>query len=571
MKKDQPGRVFRAQFYRKNKIPFILALCASLLIAGLNLAVSWLMQQLIDAISGSPGALPLSTLTALTGGLILSICLAEWMDYSNRPRFLRRAVEQYKNFAFQKLTEKSIASFREEETSSYLSALSNDVTSIETNYLEKQFELLSNVVLFFGALTMMILYNPLLTAIAAGLAVLPLIASLLAGNRLAVAERQVSDKNEHFLAALKDSLSGFSVIKSFQAEKAIFDLFAAQNEHVEQAKCRRRKISTLLGTIGAVTGAIAQLGVFVAGAYLALAGNELTPGEVIAFLNLMNFVIQPIALTPALLAGRKAAKALIDKLAASLSANVRARGQSIPGTLDQGIEVEGLRFAYEPGTPILKGVSCLFEAGKSYAVVGASGSGKSTLLDLLMAAHSGYEGSIRYDGKELRDISSESLYDLVSIVQQNVFVFNASIRDNVTMFRPFPEAEVERALALSGLSALAKARGGDYLCGENGSALSGGEKQRISIARSLLKKASVLLVDEATAALDAQTAQQVSSAILDLKDMTRIVVTHRLEASVLKQYDRILTLRAGQLTEAGAFDELMAQKGYFYSLYTIAQ
>ena len=203
--------------------------------------------------------------------------------------------------------------------------------------------------------------------------------------------------------------------------------------------------------------------------------------------------------------------------------------------------------------------------------MGASGCGKSTLLNLLMASDTDYSGSIRYDDTELREIRTDALYELVSVIQQNVFIFNASIRDNITMFSDFPREEVDRAMEQSGLSALVEARGEGFQCGENGCNLSGGEKQRISIARSLLKKSRVLLVDEATAALDAQTASQVSGAILDLRGITRIVVTHSLEESQLKRYDRILTLKNGRIHEEGTFAELMAKKGYFYSLFTVAQ
>ena len=157
------------------------------------------------------------------------------------------------------------------------------------------------------------------------------------------------------------------------------------------------------------------------------------------------------------------------------------------------------------------------------------------------------------------------------MIQQNVFVFDASIRDNIAMFREFSEDELDDAIGRAHLSGLLAERGRDYRCGENGKRLSGGEKQRISIARSLLKRASLLLADEATAALDAETARQVTSDLLDLNGVTRIVVTHTLNEALLRRYDGILVMKNGRIEESGRFEELMEKKGYFYALYTVAQ
>ena len=139
------------------------------------------------------------------------------------------------------------------------------------------------------------------------------------------------------------------------------------------------------------------------------------------------------------------------------------------------------------------------------------------------------------------------------------------------LFRNFPQKALDEAISHAHLSELIEARGDGYLCGENGSGLSGGEKQRVSIARSLLKRSSVLLADEVTAALDAETAHQVSSDILGLAGMTRIVVTHTLEESLLRRYDGILGLKDGRVNKCGSFDELMRQNGYFHALFTVAQ
>lgn len=561
----------RAQFYRGNRGVFALAVFAALAGGTLNLIVTWLMQQLIDAASGAPGALPLAALAEITGGFVVLCAVLFLLKYASEPRFIARAMRQYKELAFQKLTEKSIASFRDESTAAYLSALTNDAASVEADYLAQQLAVITKTVTFFGALFMMLWYSPLLTAIAVGVTALPLAASLLTGGRLQAAEKQVSERNRDFTAALSDCLSGFAVVKTFKAEREIFRLFAGSNRALEQEKFSRRRLKVLIGMIGAVTGLVAQLGVFLAGAWLALSGSGLTAGTVILFVNLMNFMIGPVSELPALLAGRRAALGLIGKLADALEKDGSAGGSRMLSRLEHGIELRDVSFGYEAGKDVLHHVSARFEAGRAYAIVGGSGSGKSTLLNLLLAENTGYRGSVLLDGTELRELSPEALYGLMSVIHQNVFVFNASIRDNVSMFREFPQEALDEAIRRAHLRELLDARGADYLCGENGKGLSGGEKQRVSIARSLLKKSSVLLVDEATAALDVQTAHQVSSDILDLTGMTRIVVTHSLEEALLRRYDGIFVLKNGTLAESGSFDELMQRKGYFYALFTVAQ
>ena len=571
MKTKPLKKQLEAQFYHKNIPALCLAVFSSLIGGSLNLIVSWLMMQLIDAASGVPGTLPIGTLAMLSGGFVV-LCIAVFLlEYISMPHYIERAMLQYKNFAFRKLTEKGISSFRDESTATYLSALTNDSTNIETDYLGQQMALISKVFTFAGALVMMLWYSPLLTAIAAGVTILPLIASLLTGSRIEAAERRVSDRNRSFTAALSDCLAGFSVVKSFKAEKEIFKLFAENNRALEGEKFSKRRIKTIVGMIGSVTGIIAQLGVFLVGSYFALSGYGLTPGVVIIFVNLMNFMISPIAELPGLLASRKAARGLIDKLATALESNPVSEGTSELTHLASGIRLENVSFGYDDSKEVLHGISAFFDAGKAYAVVGASGSGKSTMLNLLTAAAGNYRGNILIDDTELRSIASESLYELISVIQQNVFIFNASIRDNVTMFRSFPEQEIEDAISHAHLNALIAERGDGYLCGENGKGLSGGEKQRISIARSLLKKSSVLLADEATASLDAQTAHQVASDILDLDGITRIVVTHGLEESLLRRYDGIVVLKDGRIEESGSFDELMERKGYFHALFTVSQ
>lgn len=561
----------RAQFMHNNHLNFAGALLATLLTAATNLIISWLLQQIIDAATGSNQVFSLVQL------LIFSICLALVLiaglvlDQKTSPRFVEKAIAQYKNMVFSEISKKSISSFATENTSSYLSALSNDATSIEKNYLAKIFPLIQQIVMFTGAFLMMLYYSPLLTLAAVILALFPVIGSILSGNRLVDMEKMVSEKNESFLGSLKDMLTGFSVVKSFKVEKEMMKLFRESNEEAEHSKRKRRQIEILIQMIGGVTGYVAQFGVFLFGAYLAIQSQAITAGVVIIFVQLMNFVISPIGEVPQILANRKAALALVDKLALSLSEHVEQKGISVGQTMNKAIELEHVSFGYEEEQTVLKDISIQFEVGKSYALVGGSGSGKSTLLNLLMGSYFNYQGEIRYDGQELKLINLDSLYDLVSIIQQNVFVFDSNIQNNITMFKDFDQERIKCAIDQAGLSDLIEQKGMNYACGENGNGLSGGERQRISIARCLLKGSSVMLVDEATAQLDAKTAVAISNSILEIEDLTRIIVTHRLEEAILRKYDKIFVLQNGNLIEQGNFDELMKEKGYFYSLYMVSQ
>jgi ABC-type multidrug transport system fused ATPase/permease subunit len=354
------------------------------------------------------------------------------------------------------------------------------------------------------------------------------------------------------------------------------------NEKVRRlATCQNKKLrmKTLMELVSSLSAIVVQIGIFlksgnkveiIIAAYFVLNNMGVTAGETIVFVQLLNYVLSPIKVLPQSLAERNAAKKLLVKIATELEQIIREEKESNV-FLNKGIVIQNLSFGYEHGKEILHSINSNFELGKKYAIVGTFGSGKSTLLNLLMASYNSYNGSINYDNTEIKDINSDNQYAIESIIQQNVFIFNTTIKDHITMFQSFSDEAIANAIQMSGLKTLVEEKGMEYICGENGSGLSGGEKQRVSIARSLLRKSQVLLVDEATAALDKETAYQVSNSILNLDGVTSIVVTHSLEEAHLKQYDEILTLKNGSIVEAGTFDSLIKNKGYFYSLFTVSQ
>lgn len=563
------SREFRRRLFYKNKICFIASVIMTIVMSFLNLMISWLIQQIMDSMANQnmQSAVRCAWIAV---SVVIAYTVANAVYRAVYPRFLQRAMQQYRDYAFSRLTQKSLRSFSKEGTALYVSALTNDCTSIENNYLAATFTLIEFLFCFLGALIMMLYYSPVMLVLAVALSFLPVAVSMKAGNRLTEQEKEISKKNERFVSIVNELLSGFPVIKSFRAEAQASRLFSQRNEQAEEAKKNKRRTEQLISLLANDAGIIAQMGIFLAGAWLAISNKGVTAGVVIVFVQLMNYILNPISQVPLLWSNRKAAIALMEKLSDALSENVREEGREKLNVFSEKIEVKDLTYGYEPESPVLKDLDVQFDAGKSYAIVGGSGSGKSTLLNLLMGSSSNYQGEICIDSVSIKNIESESLYQLMTSVQQNVFVFNDTIRNNVTMFHEFSDKEVTLALERSGLSEFIEKRGEDFVCGENGANLSGGERQRISIARALLRKSPILLVDEATAALDAATARAVSFSILNLVGMTRIVVTHRLEEAILRRYDKILVMKNGTICEQGNFDTLMQQKGQFYSLFQIA-
>ncbi len=568
-KRKQAARGYIHVFYQNNQANFVLAVIAATLSSGMQVGIAYLLKELTDvSMSGNLG-----TLAGLvrTSAAFMLLMVAIWLlDRQFRHNFLKKAVEGYRNKAFDAITAKGIASFGKENTSSYISALTNDVSSIESNYLSANFTFLTLALQAIASLGLMLWYSWSLTLVVIVLGALLIVVTLPFGNRIAEQEKKVSEKNARFMSMVKDLLSGLGVIKSFQAQEEAAALYHDRNGKLEQTKCRRRKAAELVNIASFVGSFTVQIGVFCYGAYLSIQGR-ITPGVVIAFVQLMNYIISPIQQMPGLLANRKAAIGLIEKMAAYGEDVSTGEHLERLEAVGDGICFEHVDFAYEEGEGALRDVNVWFEAGKSYAIVGGSGAGKSTLLNLIMGGYPSYGGSITVGGKEIRQVQPDSIFDVISVIQQNVFIFDDTIVQNICMFREFDREQVGQAVKGAGLSGLLEEKGEGYACGEGGSCLSGGERQRIAIARSLLRKSPVLLVDEATSALDAETAEGVTDSILNIRGLTRLVVTHRLEEKTLSRFDAIVVMKNGRVAEQGTFQELMERGQYFYSLYMVSR
>lgn len=561
MKQDSSKRI-KSVFYEKNHLNFVVTLIVISLNSVLIVGLSYFLQKATD-LAIEKNLVDMQAI--VVGGLLTIGCLViNWLiERIAKNNFLERAERQYKEMVFEHLMQKNISAFMSENTSSYVSGMTNDLNTIEMHYLMGTFDLILQILFFCGALGMMIWYSVTLTFLALILICLCGFVSFIIGKKLVIEERKVSMENETFVFSLKNLLGGYHVIKSFKAEKSIARLFAEQNGKLEKQKCKRRKMESLINLIASGTGLLVQTGVIFFGARLAIEG-ELTIGALVAFVQLMGIILGPIQLIPKLYSNRKAANALIHKIEISLAENVESNSTETIKDLEQGIEYKHVSFSYEPNNIILHNINLKFEKNKSYLIVGGSGCGKSTLLNLLLGGYDNYEGSILVGGTELSQISKDMLYDTISFISQNSFIFDGTIKENITMFSDDSFHNLDSVLKASGLNKVIEEKGIDYECGENGTGLSGGERQRIAIARCLLMDNPILIMDEGTASLDIDTAFSVENSILDIEQLTRIVITHRLHESLLKRYDEIIILKDGRIVEQGDYDTLIQNKGHLY-------
>ena len=558
-----------SQFYRSNKKYYAASILTAILSASLGIILSWILQQLADVATNS-SLLSFQQVIIVLAIFVLFVVVIEFSDARIFPKYVRNASVNYKNYILARIMNKGITDFSSEDSSRYVTTLTTDATSIEDKYIKSNINILTYVVNFFGALGMMIYYSPLLTLVSAVLTVLPIIASMITGNKLIEVEKNISQRNTGFIATISDFTKGFPLVKNFKAEAPVLNNLLKSNIELENDKESGYITKLNVRAISGIAGIISQLGVALFSVYLVLQNDGFTLGMMIVFVNLMNYIIQPIANLPGIISERKAALALVEKAADLIDSSAVVEGDKDLGKLQNSISLEDVNFAYEEDRTILKDVNLQFKKGKSYALVGASGSGKSTLLKLLMSEVRPDAGRILYDDIDLNTARLDSVYEEISMIQQNVFIFNASILDNITMFQDFPAAEIQEVIRRSSLDKLIAEKGMDYLCGENGKNLSGGEKQRISIARALLKDSSIILTDEATSSLDKETSYQITKDILGLTEKTRIMVTHTLDESLLKMYDQIVVLRDGKVVEQGNFEELLANNNYFKSFYSIS-
>lgn len=583
-------------FFQGNRKNLFMAVLGTTVLSVGILSVPQLMQILIDFLSGNR-RYSMHQIILMAVAVLLMVSFSGLCTYYFRTKFSTKAVFQYRKMAYHYLSKKKVTEFYGRNTAVYLSALNTDLQKIKEDFLD-QIPILSQIVICgIGAVLVMIRYNFFLAMMACLISLIPFFAALFSGRNMEKIEENLSKENAEYLAFLKDFAVGFTIIKSYKVEGIFSALHDKICQKVEARMEEREKCVEKINYFAAISGYITQFAILFLCAVVAYRSKSISVGTVLAFSRLINYIIDPVTELPGMLSKARTAYALSEQFWEKIGKGEQEEqeeqqqksGEIVKDGYHQHTDTDShekalpipslqgdicfsrLSFSYIPEKQVLKDFTLRVKEGEKLILLGASGSGKSSILKLLMGIERSQGGEISIGNRLLSTLPEERLFRSISYIQQEVFIFDGSIYENITLFQDYGKEELELAIEKSGLKNLISEKGLDYPCGENGAALSGGERQRINIARSLLRKTPILLADEITAALDKENSYLVLDSLLSLENITEILVLHDLDSRILNRVDRICVLKEGEIVEEGIFSELMEKKGYFYSLFTMEQ
>ena len=553
------------QLTKYHKKSFYTLMVFNILVPLTNIAFAYSIKIIIDSgISQNREAL---TQAILIGAIVIFIYASlNFISLRLRNKLVRQIMSRYKNKVFKSILDRDYREFSKEKSGKFISILTENMKKIEQDYLHQYFNISKNISLMIFSLVAMFIGNWFLTLLVIIASIIPMMISGFIGQKSASLQNSSMIADQKYLAKVKDILAGFLVIKSFNVKEAICEDYSHESEKFDEINFIKGKFDILAYVISQLSGMIVFLVAFGGGMYLIFGGHT-TIGSVTAIVQLVNFVVMPLNEIGMGMSKFREGQATLNSF--EVKDVIELQTGKTKEYFDDVISFSNVDFSYPNAEEkIFNNLSLQIKKGEKIAIVGMSGSGKSTFLNLLLRFYDVTSGYISIDNQNLQAISAESLYNLMTIVQQDVYIFDDTLRANITLNQFFTDEEIKQAVQQSGLESyiLENELGLQTLCGENGSNLSGGERQRLSIARALIRKTPILLLDEATSSLDNQVTTEIESSILDIQNLTVLVVTHKLNKSMLKKYNRILFMKNGVIVEDGSFDNLMDRKGEFYKL-----
>ena len=557
------------QLIKNHQKAFYAFMIFNILVPLSNIAFAYSIKGIIDS-GMSKNKEDLTQAILVGAGVIFIYAGLNFISFQLRNKLVRKIMSGYKNKVFQSILDRDYREFSKETSGKFISILTEHMKKIEQDYLHQYFNISKNLSLMIFSLIAMFIGNWFLTLLVIIVSSIAMLISGFIGKKSAFMQNRAMIVEQTYLAKIKDIIAGFLVIKSFNVKEAIYQDYSYVSENLEEIYFIKGKFDVLSNIISQLSGMIVFLVAFGGGMYLVFNGYT-SIGSVTAIVQLVNFVVMPV--NEVGMGITKFREGQVTLEAFEVQDIPEFQTGKTKEYFNEVITFSNVDFSY-PNTEgrIFNHLSVKIQKGEKIAIVGRSGSGKSTLLNLLLRFYEVTSGHILIDNQDLQDISIESLYNLMTVVQQDVYIFDDTLKANITLNQSFNEYDIKQAVQQSGLESyvLENELGLQVLCGENGSNLSGGQKQRLSIARALIRKTPILLLDEATSSLDNKVTTEIENSILEIQDLTALIVTHKLNENILKRYDRILFMKAGVIVEDGSFCDLMDRRGEFYKLFELS-
>ena len=555
-------KIILNDFNKKNVIKNVVICFLVIVSSFLSVALAWVMQKAINSITDDQNMNNLLQIFVIAFICIMSCMAIQYICEHMKNTYIADFSVYIKEKMFEELLKKNIIQYEHYNSGYYNSAFQTDIIKLTASYVLGRWAVLSGISTCIMGIASMLFMSLKLSLLVLMLQIIPVFLTLFLGRKLPEYEKRCAELRGVFGSEIQDYLKGFRLIKTFSSEEIFSKKFMFHNFKLEKSAKKMRNKNITIDIVNNLSTNIMTVLMFFVGGIEVVKGN-VQIGTIIACFELFEMISEPlsgITTTINLIRTSDGIFVRIYKLfycSQPISEENNLDNEKNAVSTVVKIELKNFSFAYDEDKNVLKNINVLFDNNKKYAIVGNSGSGKSTLIKLILGYYTNYSGEILINGNELRDVDLESLSKEVSLVQQDVFIFNDTISANITMGAEFSKEQIDSVIESSGLSDFVCVHGKDYLCGEDGRNLSGGEKQRISIARALLRNSGVIFFDEATSSLDnATTLEKIC-----------IAITHKLDLNVLRKYDQILVFSNGEIVERGKLDEIMECKGYFFNLY----
>jgi ABC-type multidrug transport system fused ATPase/permease subunit len=504
-------------------------------------------------------------------GLYLIAALLVWLQARLLNVVVQRTMVRLRSDVEDKVHRMPLSYFDSRQRGEVLSRVTNDVDNIQSSLSLTIAQLLTSVLTVVAVLVMMLTISPLLTLIT----VLTVPLSLLAtraiarrSQRLFVAQwRNTGRLNAH----VEETYSGFTVVKTFGHREIAEDKFRELNGEVYQASFGAQFLSGLVSPATTFIGNLSYVAVAVVGG-IQVATGQITLGSIQAFIQYVRQFNQPLTQVAAMYNTLQSGIASAERVFDLLDAEEQPPDPPTPVPVDPRglgrVEFDHVHFAYRPGTPVIEDLSLVAEPGSTVAIVGPTGAGKTTLVNLLMRFYEVDSGRILIDGVDISDLRRHDLRSRIGMVLQDTWLFAGTIHENIAYGRPdATEAEVIDAAKAAHVDRFVHTlpKGYDTVVNDDGGNISAGEKQLITIARAILARPRLLILDEATSSVDTRTELLIQQATAELRrDRTSFIIAHRL--STIRDADMILVMEAGRIVERGSHAELLARRGEYWAM-----